>query len=111
MTSRSGTVLREPGMALTSPIVARPHGAFVAASAKAPSIIGQAARQGSRRISIGVGPAWQATPSRLTSSQYAPCMPVTTPIVVPVFSRMGPCSMCASNIAWEGRGRAGAVPR
>jgi len=69
------------------------------------------ARQGSRRPSIGVGPAWQETPSSVTSSQYAPWMPVTTPIVVAVCSKMGPCSMCASNMAANARRCAGIAPR
>ena len=52
-----------------------------------------AARRASRRRFIGVGPAWESCPVAVTCSQRSPMTPVTTPMVVPVFSRMGPCSM------------------
>ena len=51
---------------------------------------------GQNRRSIGVGPAWAFMPVTTTSYQRCPSAPVTTPIVVPVSSRIGPCSMWAS---------------
>ena len=60
------------------------------------SIMRAAPTSASRRRDIGVGPACASCPFTVTSNQRWPCEPVTTPIVVPSASRIGPCSICAS---------------
>ncbi len=60
------------------------------------SAIRALANSASLRYGIGVVPAWAATPVTVTSSQRIAWPPVTTPMVVPLASSTGPCSMCAS---------------
>ena len=45
---------------------------------------------------IGVGPAWASWPVKVISYQRWPWQSVTTPMVLPSISRIGPCSMWAS---------------
>ena len=49
--------------------------------------------------------------STVTSYQRMPCTPVTTPIILPSSSRIGPCSICSSNIAPNLRCPPARVPR
>ena len=48
------------------------------------------------RLFIGVVPAWLANPSMVTSHQFMPTIPSTTPISIFLSSKKLPCSMCSS---------------
>src|SRR5690606_4529128 len=55
-----------------------------------------AAQAASRRMCIGVVPAWSPRPLKTAVMRWMPAMPVTTPIAVPLASSTGPCSMWSS---------------
>ena len=55
-----------------------------------------AASMASWRWSIGVVPAWFEKPSTVTSIQWSPTIPSTTPTLSPACSSRPPCSMCSS---------------
>ena len=55
-------------------------------------LLAAAAQAASRRRSMGVVPAWLSCPTARASHHTCACAPVTTPIALPSFSRMGPCS-------------------
>ena len=56
----------------------------------------EAASRASRRLSMGVVPAWLAVPLATTWNTDRPVIPDTTPTGTEVRCSTGPCSMCSS---------------
>ena len=75
-----------------------------------PHVIRAMPNTASRRIGIGVVPAWESWPVRLASYQRWPWAPVTMPITLPSASSTGPCSIWASKNAAKGRPPQGRAP-
>ena len=98
-----GTTLKEPGSIAMSPTVATQPGKSRTTVSRTPSTNAAAPRAASRRPSIGVVPAWRASPSNTTLNELEPMIPVTMPISTPARSSTGPCSMCSSRQSHERR--------
>ena len=64
----------------------------------------------SRRRSIVVGPTWLGSPVTMSWKYRACTVPVTMPMSVPVASRIGPCSICASSQQDQPRGDGVSAP-
>ena len=67
------------------------------------SVIRAMPRPAFTRIAIGVEPVCASLPVSVICSHHRPWPWVTTPMSVSSASRIGPCSMCSSNIAFIGR--------
>ena len=74
-------------------------GRVLEAMASMRSIMRAAPRSAFLRSRIGVAPVCASWPVTVTSYQRMPCTPWTMPIMRPSSSRIGPCSMCSSNMA------------
>ena len=94
--ARDGMTLMAFGSKRMRPTVAT-VGVFEAVARSRRKVMTRAAAwPASRRIDIGVVPAWLATPSMVTRCQEMPCRFSTAPIGTPSRSSTGPCSMCSS---------------
>ena len=96
-----GTTLRLFGLFSIKPTAPTAFGACSSAIASMRSIMRAAPRSAFLRSRIGVAPVCASWPVTVTSYQRMPCTPWTMPIMRPSSSRIGPCSMCSSNIARE----------
>ena len=94
-----GMVLREFGWTSSWPTVAHAPGRCSRPMRLTASTMRAAPSSASRRVRIGVGPAWASWPVTARSNQRCPCAPVTTPMAFPSCSRTGPCSMWSSKYA------------
>ena len=91
-----GITFAAPGLTRSRPTVPtwRPGRARTMRSTASTS--SEAASSAFRRWFMGVVPAWLAKPVMVTSQERIPTIPSTTPIFIPVRSRIPPCSMWSS---------------
>ena len=94
--ARSGTTFTRPGLMSKTPTFATCGGPNRSAISRAATAMRAATMPASRRIAIGVVPAWLVWPRTVYSVQEIPCTPVTAPIGMPSASSTGPCSTCSS---------------
>ena len=105
-----GMVFREFGLTSSWPTVPTACGAFSSAISSTRATIRAAAASASFRAGIGVVPACESRPRTSTSYQRCPWAPPTTPMGTPACSRIGPCSIWASNRAPRGCSPQGSAP-
>src|SRR5258706_7637255 len=87
-----GTTLRLFGLFSMRPTVATPR-ANSRPMASTAAITRAAPSKAFLRRYIGVAPVWACSAQTVTSYHLIPCTPVSTPMVAPAFSRIGPCSI------------------
>ena len=92
---RPGTTLIEPCGTSSRPTVPTTSGAAAARRSRY-RMISATAAAASRRLPIGVVPAWAAMPMASPTKRRLPLIDVTTPSGKPASASTGPCSMCTS---------------
>ena len=85
-----------PGFVTQLPIVQTAPSPVRAAMPRISSASLAAAASASRRLSIGVEPAWAAWPRKVIWWRSTPKVPSTTPSGRSIDSSTGPCSMWSS---------------
>ena len=95
-TTRPGTTLTAPGSTESVPTVQVIWGSISRLMASIRVMRRQAWSSASSRRSMGVLPAWLASPRTVTMNRAMPTMPSTIPAVMPSRSRTPPCSTWSS---------------
>ena len=95
----STTEVTMPGLHTTPPDVHTAPSPTSAAIGRISSASFAAPASASRRLSIGVEPAWAAWPFHVIWWRSTPNVPSTTPSGRSIDSSTGPCSMCSSRYA------------
>ncbi len=88
-----------PGSTSHLPVVATSGRPCVSAASVMASAISAAPCSASRRVSIGVVPAWSVRPSTVITWLKMPVIVSTIPSCVPSSYMIRPCSMCSSKKA------------